>query len=300
MRSDEFSEINKLLCDSLMECKIRRIIQENCNFTYLVRRFIAEGIDIDKVNKTVAYNDTHDNLVSTSSETNPTYTTEFGNYQVWSIFKRNKSNDINNLDGNPLLYAMKQENRWRFKTVKDRIRVYEQINTIINKFNSTHQYQTVVVVPSGGELNKFLGDMVGKNNPKAKVITDVFSKMTTQEVYEALFLNGGESFRKVYNTTEKFNEAVKTLENSFKEMNKKRKGYFTYHFIKDAKLRNTIEKSIILDDNYLFHTTEINGKDILIVDDSISRGNTIKEIVNIILSTFIPKSVTVLTLFSKI
>lgn len=43
----------------------------------------------------------------------------------------------------------------------------------------------------------------------------------------------------------------------------------------------------------------INSQDVLIIDDTISRGQTIREICNIINDTFVPKSITVLTLFSK-
>ena len=44
----------------------------------------------------------------------------------------------------------------------------------------------------------------------------------------------------------------------------------------------------------------INDKDILILDDTISSGKTISDSVYAINETFKPKSITVITLFSKI
>lgn len=44
----------------------------------------------------------------------------------------------------------------------------------------------------------------------------------------------------------------------------------------------------------------INGEDVLIIDDTISRGQTIKEACQIIQDTYAPKSITVLTLLSKL
>jgi hypoxanthine-guanine phosphoribosyltransferase len=44
----------------------------------------------------------------------------------------------------------------------------------------------------------------------------------------------------------------------------------------------------------------INDKNILVLDDTIASGKTISEACKIIIESFTPKSITVITLFSKL
>ena len=44
---------------------------------------------------------------------------------------------------------------------------------------------------------------------------------------------------------------------------------------------------------------DINGKDILLIDDTLTFGQSIVESVNLILDAYTPKSITVLTMFSR-
>jgi len=74
-------------------------------------------------------------------------------------------------------------------------------------------------------------------------------------------------------------------------MDTKRSGKFTYHFIQDPDMRKVIERTMRVCNNSGKYSELINDKDILIVDDSISQGNTIKEACNLIQSTFVPKSI---------
>ena len=77
-------------------------------------------------------------------------------------------------------------------------------------------------------------------------------------------------------------------------------------------LKESFEKSYINDlDNYIIYI-ETNGdddddirkyiddKDILLLDDTISSGETVSQCINGILSNFIPKSITIITLLSKV
>ena len=53
-------------------------------------------------------------------------------------------------------------------------------------------------------------------------------------------------------------------------------------------------------DKYAKYANKINGQDVLLIDDTISRGQTIKEACDIIQDSYAPKSITVLTLLSKL
>lgn len=69
----------------------------------------------------------------------------------------------------------------------------------------------------------------------------------------------------------------------------------------DDKMRNSLDKTFKLsNDECAKYANVINDKDILIVDDTISRGQSIKEMCEIIQNTYNPKSLTVLTLMSTL
>lgn len=77
-------------------------------------------------------------------------------------------------------------------------------------------------------------------------------------------------------------------------------GEFTRHYIDDPKMRNVLDRTFKLSDNsYAKYANHINDRNILLIDDTISRGQSIKEVCNILKSCYNPKSITVLTLLSK-
>lgn len=54
----------------------------------------------------------------------------------------------------------------------------------------------------------------------------------------------------------------------------------------------------VSEDIYAEFANKINGQNILIIDDTISRGQSIKEACRIMMESYAPKSITVLTLSS--
>jgi hypothetical protein len=269
--------------------------------------YMPEGIDLNYRNGTISYNPKHEDYVSTSVETNPTQDKSFGNdVQVWSIFKRNVIDNFDDLDGNPLVYALKKEKneygqlKWRFNPKNDEYKIMNQVTLIIDKFNKSHQYGTTVVVPSSSVLNNTLANLVQERNPNAKIMNDLLRKLSTEEVVDEATMPGSK-FQQIYNTNEKFNRAIKLLQIYIREMNTQKGGNFTFHFIKDNKMRGAIAQSLKLSKGAdKIYASDINDKDILIIDDSLSQGNTIKHAIELIKSTFTPKSISVLTLFSKL
>ena len=53
-------------------------------------------------------------------------------------------------------------------------------------------------------------------------------------------------------------------------------------------------------DRFAEFANKINGQNILIIDDTISRGQSIKEACKIMMESYAPKSITVLRLLSKL
>jgi hypothetical protein len=258
--------------------------------------YLPEGIDLDKKHNLISYNPNHENYVDTSLDHNPTSTTDLGDVEVWSIFKRKKMGNNDVYDGNPLLYAYKGEG-WDFKNPEEKMKIDNQMIQIINKFNKSHSYESTIIIPSGSSLNMYIGELIKNSNPKCTLITDVIWKIPTEEVFQNVTKQNSK-FRKIYGKN--YLNALRYLENYIAKMNKDRQGYFTYHFIHDKTMRNAIENTLKISPYSCQYSDNINEKDVLIVDDSISRGATIKQTCKIIKDTFIPKSLSVLTMFSNL
>ena len=119
----------------------------NLLFEGLNNKSLAEGIDIDPDSKTISYNPSHENNVDTSLEYNPTIDKNiFPNVNVWSIFKRKKGMRG---DGNPLVYALKGEREWQFKSIEDKNAIEKQFNLIAEKFATLYPIGVTVIIPSG-------------------------------------------------------------------------------------------------------------------------------------------------------
>lgn len=257
---------------------------------------MCEGIDIDHINHKVSYNAKHQDNVDTSLEANPTVDTGFiPGVPVWSIFTRNQIDDS---DGNPLIYALKGEHKWRFRSESDRKAILRQFNLIIEKFLAKHSYDITVIAPTSNPLNKFIVDAITLKKPDIQYIEGVLLKLSTDDIRNQI--NEMDSkFKRVYRKD--FLSARTMLYTYLAKMDKDKNGVFTRHLINDAKMRDTVDKTLKNNDDLITdNATKITDHDVLIVDDTISRGQTIKEAVNVIKSCYAPKSITVLTLFSKL
>jgi hypoxanthine phosphoribosyltransferase len=257
---------------------------------------INEGIDFDPHTKTVSYNPSHEENVDTSIEHNPTMDGDIvPNVQVWSIFKRKRGLRG---DGNPLVYALKGEGGWTFRDESDRNAIEQQFDAIATKFANMYSVGVTILMPSGNELNTHIADIVMSKSKNAELIEGVICKLTTEEVDE-IVLDFNSKFREYYK--EKFNAAYYQLGNYLDQMDKERKGQFSRHLIKDSEMRDVLDSTLKLsDDRFAVFANKINGQDVLIIDDTISRGQSIKEACQIMLESYAPKSITVLTLLSKL
>lgn len=272
-----------------LENKLRKIIREE------LYRALDEGIDFDPQTKTVSYNPTHENNVDTSIENNPSYNKELvSGVQVWSVFKRKRGLRG---DGNPLIYALKGEG-WKFRSEEDRISIEKQFDAIATKFAKAYPIGVTILMPSGSELNKHIADVVMSKSKDAELIEGVICKLTTEEVDE-IVLDFNSKFREFYK--DDFNSKYFELGRYLDLMDKERNGYFSRHLIKNNQMRDILDSTLKLsDDRFAEFANKINGQDILIIDDTISRGQTIAEACQIMRDSYSPKSITVLTLLSSL
>ena len=258
--------------------------------------YIEEGIDFDPNTKTVSYNPSYEDNVDTSVENNPTIDGNLvPNIKVWSIFKRKKGLRG---DGNPLIYAFKGEEGWSFNTDDDRIAIEKQFDIIASKFASMYPIGITILMPSGNDLNNRIAEVIMSKSKDADIIEGVICKITTEEV-ENIVLDFNSKFREYYK--DNFNEAYYKLGRYLDEMDKQRNGYFSRHLIKNNEMRDVLDFTLKLsNDRFAEFANKINGQDILIIDDTISRGQSIKEACQIMSESYAPKSITVLTLLSKL
>lgn len=261
-----------------------------------IHKYINEGIDFDRQNQTVSFVPDKEDNVDTSIETNPTMdNTIVPNVNVWPIFKRKQGNRG---DGNPLIYALKGENNWRFKTPADRLSIEMQFNKIAKKFAKQYPIGVTVLVPSGNDLNEYIAQVVLSNSKNARLLKGIVCKLTTDEV-EDIVMRQDSKFRQYYG--DNFNSAFEELSLFLEDMDNQRGGAFSRHLIKDKTMRNVLDFTFKCSkDKYAKYANEINGQNLLIIDDTISRGQSIREICRIMQESYSPKSITVLTLSSKL
>ena len=252
------------------------------------------GIDYDKENKTVFFNPNHEQNVNTSVESNPTVNRRLvDGVEVWSIFTRSKDSDM---DGNPLIYALKGEKGWHF--AEDHFELFEcQMNLIIDKYLSEHTTNVTVLMPSGSSLNDYIASLLLERNSEINIINDVLEKLTVDEIKPIIF-NDNSPFMKAFGSNEM---ALRGLNRNFNRMQRERNGMFARHLITDPMVRNAILTTLKVNGAKIAeYSAIINGNDILLIDDSISRGQTINEACEILKNNYSPHSITVLTLLSSL
>ena len=277
-----------------MKNKISQLVNEAV--AQAIDSVINEGIDFDPHTKTVSYNPSHEKNVDTSIEHNPTMDGDIvPNVQVWSIFKRKRGLRG---DGNPLVYALKGEGGWTFRDESDRNAIEKQFDAIATKFATMYPVGVTILMPSGSELNMHIADVVMSKSRNAELIKGVICKLTTEEV-DDIVLDFNSKFRDFYK--DEFNSKYYELGRYLDLMDKERNGYFSRHLIKNNQMRDVLDSTLKLsDDRFAEFANKINGQDVLIIDDTISRGQSIKEACQIMLESYAPKSITVLTLLSKL
>lgn len=172
------------------------------------------------------------------------------------------------------------------------------VDAIATKFANMYPVGVTILIPSGSELNKHIADVVMSKSKDAELIEGVICKLTTEEVDE-IVLDFNSKFREFYK--DDFNSKYFELGRYLDLMDKERNGYFSRHLIKNNQMRDILDSTLKLsDDRFAEFANKINGQDILIIDDTISRGQTIAEACQIIRDSYSPKSITVLTLLSSL
>ena len=272
---------------------LQEMLKESFKKSYIndFDNYIVEGLNIDVDNKTVSLTYKHNSSIDFSLVNNPVYDKHNG-YDVISIFKRTPLTDINNTrrDGNPFIYALKNKNGWKFNITS------EEINKYIRRFLNVckkikDKYDTIIITPSASNINEKFMNVISKQVNADKIINEYFVKLTKEEIIDDDLIDI-ERIRNDYGNS--FNKVMSEIHRSFRRM----KGEtFEAKYVKKEYLKYIKYIETNGDDNIRKY---IDDKNILLLDDAISSGETVSQCINGILSNFIPKSITIITLLSKV
>ena len=134
--------------------------------------------------------------------------------------------------------------------------------------------------------------VISKQVESSKIINEFFVKLTKEEIIDDDLIDK-ESIMKDY--PDIYNSILAEINRSFRRMKGK---YFEAKLMKKEYLKYV---KYIGEDSDIENLREyIDNKDVLLLDDTISSGETISQCINGITSNFTPKSITIITLLSKL
>lgn len=276
------------------------ILIKECIEKYLKENIEQESLQTKIVSPTERYvtfvDDDKDDLLNTTIKNNPTIDEiEIDGIKVttYSMFRRigNKKGD-----GNPALYALKNEKNW---TMTNSDEFFARFEEITKKFVQQHNnFDTIVQIPSSNPLNKKIINCLHDKCPSLTVIDKLIHKLTTDEVLQQCDKEGSffaEFWKDDYET------AYEELNMYLEKMDNENDGYFTYHMIDNQKMRQSIINTMkTIPEDFPLYRANINDKDIILIDDSITHGQSIKSACSALLSCYTPRSISVFTMFSKL
>jgi phosphoribosylpyrophosphate synthetase len=183
-------------------------------------------------------------------------------------------------------------------TDEAKVAIEQQIEAIATKFSSVYRTGVTVLIPSGNQLYNRIEEIILSKCENGELIEGVICKLTTDEV-DDIVLDFNSKFREHYQ--DNFNDAYYRLGTFLDQMNEERNGTFARHLIKDAEMRDVLDFTLkVSQDRYAEFANKINGQNILIVDDTTSRVQSIIAACKIMMESYAPKSITVLSLLSKL
>lgn len=279
---------------------------------------VNEGIDLsygsDGVK--VAYNRKHNKGINASLEDNPTkfdlsvptIKIQDGIIPVYSILQRTPMKVIaGSSDGNPLVYAFKNENGYSFKSEYDKKTIQDAIDAILKKFAANYFAAingniATIVCPSENSLNQLFAYAFRKNaeslGKTINIQEEFLVKYPVDDIREEIVDDMSSSLNKWLMTLPK-NVAMRKraiLDKALDKMDIEHNGVFAYHFIKDIDIRKHISSTMKLSSN----VKNIDNENVIVLDDTMSQGKTLSEACQLLCGSYLPKSIVALTLFSPL
>lgn len=209
---------------------------------------------------------------------------------TYSMFKR-----VNNLagisDGNPLLQHWLQNNLEDF---------WKRFGELLSLFLKDHQNERIIMIPSNHSVNNKFKERIEQLAPNTMIYTGVLTKLTVDEIIY-MIEDSSSYFRQYWiKQNANLNEIYEKTYHYLNRMKEKNNGIFSYSMIPDMSIRKSIVNSLKVGDVGDIYHSEFNGKDILLLDDSISVGQTAESAINALKTCYQPHSISLITIFSEL
>lgn len=261
--------------------------------------YIVEGIDIDYHNRTVRLNPNHNKGINYSISDNPI---EYNLYihkvpiSITSMFTRTSTKSKYDVDGNPFIKCLKDLDGWKFDISDSEI--YEMFDNFVSLCSKIKKkYDTIIIVPSKYKINTEFANILQKHVKTDNVIVDFFRKKDKYYMLENLDRDGirkdlcyignaynDKIFEDIMNEIfDRVDYDMKIDKFEAKYVKKYLKYFNSYITVNEFTLEDVFDK--------------IEDKNILILDDTISTGETVSYCVDALLTTFNPKNVDIITYY---
>ena len=213
------------------------------------------------------------------------------------MFRDNTKNDPN-----VIYYDLDNDNIWSFNDNNNKQMFWERFELLLKMFIEQHKNETdyTIVIPCSDRYNKNVVKSIKDiaANVGIKYVVEQGLHTVSTEVVED-FVYANDSYFKQYYGDE-WEDYLPTLKKYLDRMDNENNGLFKYHLIDDKDMRMSIINTLEIDKEYAFlYERYVNGKNVLIVDDSITYGQSIRNAIHAIAQAYVPKSVSVLTMFSQ-
>lgn len=169
---------------------------------------------------------------------------------------------------------------------------WRRFEAFIQKHIESHgSFSTIVQIPSTNPINERIIQCLSEKYPSIQVLSKVIHKLTTDEVLAQCDKEG--SFFAEYWAND-YETAYDRLNAYLSVMDEENEGIFTYHLIDDPKMRQSIINTMkTIPEDFPLYCSNINDKDIILIDDSITHGQSIKNACDALLSCYTPKSISI-------
>ena len=220
---------------------------------------------------------------------------------VYSIYKRMFRDNTKN-DPNIIYYDLDNDNIWSFNDNNNKQMFWERFELLLKMFIEQHKNETdyTIVIPSSNRLNKDIVKSIkdiAANVGIKYVVEQGLHTVSTEVVEDSVYAN--DSYFKQYYGDE-WEDYIPILKKYLDRMDNENNGLFKWHLIDDKDMRMSIINTLEIDKDYAFlYERYVNGKNVLIVDDSITYGQSIRNAIHAIAQAYVPKSVSILTMFSQ-
>ena len=191
---------------------------------------------------------------------------------------------------------MKEKTHWVPNAPDD---FWKRFDELLSLFLKDHQNEKIIMIPSNDSVNDKFKERIGQLAPNTMIYTGVLTKITVDEII--YMIEDSDSYFRQYWIEQRanLNEIYKKTYHYLNRMKEKNDGIFSCSMIPDGDIRKSIVHS--LEVGYvgdLYHS-EFNGKDVLLLNDAMSAGQSAESAMDALKTCYQPHSISLITISSE-